>query len=157
MKAFNPDIVSNKLTHIQQRLLRLHKFKGITAEQYAVSTDAQDIVERNLEIIIQAAADVNRYLLSRLTDGDQAGLGSVTNAESFLGLANAEILPQDLAETLAESGKFRNVLAHLYDEISPEKVVAAIGAALQYYPDYLYAIQSYLDSILEDDQQGYFW
>lgn len=153
MKAFNPDVVSNKLVYIEQRLTRLQKFRSITADGYAQDIDSQDIIERNLEVIIQAAADTNRYLLARLTEQGLARLGSVANAESFLLLAQADILPETLAKMLSESGKFRNVLAHLYDEISPEKVIASLRDVLRYYPDYLYAIQSYLDSLI-DAQQG---
>lgn len=74
-------------------------------------------------------------------------LSQVVNSDSFLLLAKAGVLSDALAVTLAESGKFRNVLAHLYDEILLEKVIEALDTTLQYYPHYLYAIQSHLDSL----------
>ncbi len=150
MKAFDPSVVVGKLIFIEDRINRLKRFRKTVPEDYGENPDYQDIVERNLEVLIQAAADTNRYILKR-----QFGLSSdkpsgVTNADSFLMLAKANILPEQLAMQLAESGKFRNVLAHLYDEILPQKVVEAVGKTLQYYPEYFNAIQSYLDTI-EDE------
>lgn len=150
MKAFKPSVVNRKLAYIDERLKRLVKFREITIEGYLENPDYQDIVERNLEVLIQAAADTNRYILTRFAESAEIELGYISNADSFLLLAQAELLPQLLAERLAESGKFRNVLAHLYDEILPGKVIEALRTTVQYYPDYLYAIQSYLDSLESD-------
>lgn len=55
------------------------------------------------------------------------------------------ILSDSLASELAKSGGFRNVLAHLYDEIIPVKVIIALSETLELYPEYLSKIQSYLD------------
>lgn len=150
MKAFNPDVVSRKLLYINERMNRLQRFREITVEGYLDNPDYQDIVERNLAVLIQAAADVNRYVLTRLATLSTGELGQITNADSFLLMAQAGGLPETLAEQLAESGRFRNVLAHLYDEILPEKVIEALRLALQYYPDYIYVIQSYLDSLQDE-------
>ncbi len=147
MKAFKPSVVNRKLAYIEERLNRLVKFRETTIEDYLESPDYQDIVERNLEVLIQAASDINRYILTRLTGSAETESEYVSNADSFLLLAQAELLSQPLAERLAESGKFRNVLAHLYDEILPEKVIEAMRTTLQYYPDYLFSIQSYIDSL----------
>ncbi len=146
MKPFDPDVVSEKLLYMNERLNRLRRFRDVTIDEYSENPDHQDIVERNLEVLIQAAADTNRYILTRLTAPPTEGLGQITNADSFLLMAQVNALPEKLAVQLAESGRFRNVLAHLYDEILPERVIEALRLTLQYYPDYIYAIQSYLDS-----------
>ena len=150
MKAFDPSVFVGKLIFIEDRINRLKRFRKTTPEDYEENSDYQDIVERNLEVLIQAAADTNRYILKRQFDLSSDKPSQITNADSFLMLAKANILPERLAMQLAESGRFRNVLAHLYDEILPEKVVEAVGKTLQYYPEYFNAIQSYLDTI-EDE------
>ena len=147
MKAFDPSLVNRKLAFIDERLNRLLKYKKITIENYVEDPDSQAIVERNLEVLIQAAADTNRYILVRLAESAGNELEYVSNADSFLFLAEAEVLPEELATELSASGKFRNVLAHLYDEILPQKTIDALAKTLQYYPDYIEAIQSYLNSL----------
>lgn len=146
MKRFDPNFVSEKLLYMNERLNRLRRFREVTVDEYSENLDYQDIVERNLEVLIQAAADTNRYILTRLSALSTECLGQITNADSFLLMAQVDALPEELAAQLAESGRFRNVLAHLYDEILPERVIAALRLILQYYPDYIYAIQSYLDA-----------
>lgn len=150
MKAFDPSVVVGKLTFIEDRINRLRRFSQTTLKEYKENPDYQDIAERNLEVLIQAAADTNRYLLKRQFELSFEKSSQITNADSFLMIAETGVLPKLLALQLAESGKFRNVLAHLYDEILPEKVIEAVEKALQYYPNYFNAIQAYLDTI-EDE------
>lgn len=68
MKAFRPSTVNRKLAYIDERLKRLVKFREITIEGYLENPDYQDIVERNLEVLIQAASDTNRYILTKLAE-----------------------------------------------------------------------------------------
>lgn len=58
-------------------------------------------------------------------------------------------IPSILAQAIAPSGSFRNVLAHDYDDIDPNQVYAALQKALTQYPQYIRAMQTYLDT-LED-------
>ena len=149
MNDFSSDVIARKTDVMRKRLKRLQKYRTITVNSYLENDDAQDIIERNLEILIQAAVDINRSLLKQVSALNSEDLRSLTNSESFILLSQNNLLPTDLANELGPSGGFRNVLAHLYDELLPEKVIEALQKALQFYPDYLYAIQSYLDS-LED-------
>ena len=147
MNEFSSNILSKKVDVIRKRLKRLQKYRLLTVEDYLDSDDAQDIIERNLEVLIQAAVDINKSLLKRLSALDPKELQNLKNSESFVFLAQNNILSEELANELAESGGFRNVLAHLYDEIIPARVMGAVKKALEFYPDYLYEIQSYLDSL----------
>jgi uncharacterized protein YutE (UPF0331/DUF86 family) len=44
---------------------------------------------------------------------------------------------------------FRNVLVHEYDDIDPHQVYIALQKALTQYPQYIRAIQIYLDTLEE--------
>ncbi|KGF74058.1 hypothetical protein DO97_00685 [Neosynechococcus sphagnicola sy1] len=44
-------------------------------------------------------------------------------------------------------GGFRNILAHLYDEIIPEKVYESLRHALIDHPQYLAELENYLNSL----------
>jgi uncharacterized protein YutE (UPF0331/DUF86 family) len=147
MNDFDANIIGKKVDVIRKRLKRLQKYRQLTVQDYLSNDDAQDIIERNLEVLIQAAVDINKSLLKRGSRRGAEELRTLKNSESFISLAENNILNESLANELSKSGKFRNVLAHLYDEVVPEKVVSALQKALECYPDYLYEIQSYLDSL----------
>jgi len=149
MNEFSSNILGRKLDIVRKRLKRLQKYRLLTVEEYLSSDDIQDITERNLEILIQAAVDVNKSLLKKVLALNPKEMQDLKNSESFILLAQNNILTESLAHELAESGGFRNVLAHLYDEVVPAKVMNSLKKALDFYPDYLYEIQLYLDS-LED-------
>jgi len=139
------NILSRKIDIIRLRLKRLQKYRLITVQDYLENDEAQDVIERNLEIIIQAAVDINKRILKELFRSSDVEIKAVKNSESFLLMAREGILSDPLASELAKSGGFRNVLAHLYDEIVPVKVIIALGETLELYPEYLSEIQSYLD------------
>jgi uncharacterized protein YutE (UPF0331/DUF86 family) len=98
--------------------------------------------ERLLELIIQASLDVNRHLLKEIYQ-----LEPNANAEVFLKSIEVGILPKQIGAKLSEAAKFRNVLAHLYDKIDPQKVVENISSILQDYPIYIDCLNSYLESL----------
>lgn len=147
MSDLSLDLLDRKKEVIQRRLQRLQKYRSLTLEEYLSNEDIRDIIERNLEILIQAAVDLNKYLLKQVVDLRPEQMKAIQNSESFILLAHHNILPETLAQELANSGKFRNVLAHLYDEIVPDLVIHALNKALDLYPDYLYEIQIHLDSL----------
>jgi len=60
--------------------------------------------------------------------------GSVARGETFIKLAQLQILDDDLALRLKESGKMRNLLVHLYEIIEPPFVSSAIKETLRDYP-----------------------
>lgn len=74
------------------------------------------------------------------------GISVEKNSDTFIEAGKAGLIPMDLGRKLARSGGFRNVLAHQYDEILPEIVFQNLQEALAQYPDYVEAIQVYLDS-----------
>lgn len=133
----NVDIerISKKLAGMTRRLTLLQPYRTLTLEEYFQDEARQATIERFLELIIQGAIDINKMLLKqvaniKLTQGNE----NVTNAEIFILAGEHGFMPQELADQLAASGKFRNVLAHLYDEIMPEKTYEALQKALEKYP-----------------------
>ncbi len=66
MKEIEPAIVLAKLDFMTDYLESLSSFESITLEEYLKDRGKQLIVERLLQLIIQVAIDVNRYLLKRL-------------------------------------------------------------------------------------------
>jgi uncharacterized protein YutE (UPF0331/DUF86 family) len=145
MSRFNLNTIAHKIERMIARIDRLNDFQGCTLEKYLSDEDyTQVIIERLLELVIQSSLDINNTMLKQV-----AGINFVTNAESFNEAGNAGFIPIDLARQLEPFGRFRNALAHQYDEINPADVFQNFQEALIYYPDYVEAIQNYLDC-LED-------
>ena len=141
MNKIEPEIVLSKLDFMTDYLDRLSAFESITLEEYLNDRGKQLIIERLLQLIIQVALDVNRYLLKRL-ELPQPN----SNFDVFIEVSNCGIITTNLASVLSQSGVLRNRLVHLYDEIDPVKVHQAIDSVLQNYPIYQRQVTTYLDS-----------
>jgi uncharacterized protein YutE (UPF0331/DUF86 family) len=114
--------VRRLLETIEQRLARLERAAGTPFEDYDSDRDLQDIVERNLEICIQACIDLGLHLLA-----DFPAALPETNRGVFKALRREELISADLAERLDRMAGFRNVLAHGYADVISERVHAALG------------------------------
>lgn len=142
MKEIEPAIVLAKLDFMTDYLESLSSFESITLEEYLKDRGKQLIVERLLQLIIQVAIDVNRYLLKRL-EVQQPN----SNFDVFIEVSNCGIITAELAKILSQSGVLRNRLVHLYDAIDPVKVHQAIDIVLQKYPLYQRQVTTYIDSL----------
>jgi uncharacterized protein YutE (UPF0331/DUF86 family) len=143
MSRFDPNTLSYKIAQMIRRIDELRDFQNCTLEQYLENANyTQVVVERLLELVIQSALDINRALLKQI-----AGIKVEKNSDTFIEAGKAGFIPIELGQQLARSGGFRNVLAHHYDEIMPEIVFQNLQEAIAQYPDYVEAIQNYLDSL----------
>lgn len=108
-------------------------------EEYLDDIRQQLVAERLLEIIIQAAIDINRYILK-----SRQSMENITNEKTFLEMGKSEIISPELAQLLASSGGFRNILAHPYLQIDHRLVFVLIQEALELYPIYCKEMVVYL-------------
>jgi uncharacterized protein YutE (UPF0331/DUF86 family) len=137
------------------RIKRLLQYRRLTLEDFLASEDTQLIVERLLELVIQSSLDINRTLLKRAVKAIEMNRAQpIGNKESFLLLGQYEILPSDFASLMSLSGSFRNVLAHFYDDIEPDKVYEALQFSIANYPIYIRQIQGYLNSLEIESSDG---
>lgn len=146
MNELDLESIGRKLIGMAKRLKRLSKHQSIAFENYLQDEDRQATIERYLEIVIQAAIDINRMLIKHREDVD---LETLTNAETFTLAGELGCITLELAAQLALSAGFRNVLAHVYDDIYPEMTYRALQLAVVQYPQYIQQIQTYLNSLEE--------
>jgi uncharacterized protein YutE (UPF0331/DUF86 family) len=139
-------IVETRLELIGRYLERLKNFELISLDEYLNSFDQQLILERLLQLMTQAAIDINDHILSKLNPGK-----SYTNFDAFIELSKYEIITPELAKKIAPSSGLINRLVHEYDDIDQKQVFKAISFALQQYPLYIRQIKSYLISLEEDN------
>jgi uncharacterized protein YutE (UPF0331/DUF86 family) len=107
---------------IEYRLRRLQRYVGIGLAEFEADQDLQDIVERNLEVLIQATIDLGLHLLAGRADPLPE-----TNRAVFTRLVQEGIVEAELGGRLERMAGFRNLLAHGYSRLVPEQVHASLS------------------------------
>ena len=133
-------LVVRKLAMIGEDLKQLDQFVKMSQAEYLKEQIYQRAAERYLERIIGRMIDVNFHII---TDLGHAPPKDYFN--SFLGLADEQILPREFAKVIAHAAGLRNRIVHEYDEIDQTKVYEAIKSAVIDIRTYLAHISDYLD------------
>lgn len=137
-----PSIVLTRLKFISDYLRKLRRFESMSLEEYLDNFDHKTISERMLELIFQAAIDINEHILTQTQ-----AVESITNKESFIRAGECGVITPELADQLVESAGLRNILAHQYLNINYVDLFDSIQKALTRYPIYIQQVTKYLDSL----------
>ncbi len=133
------EIIREKLLSLHTYYSELAELKDISFEEYQNNKLYKRTVERLIQLIVEAATDINNMLLKGLGFGP-----TVDYYSSFIELAEADIIPSEFAIKIAPSTGLRNVIVHEYQKIDDKTVYRAIGETLHYYKDYMKYINNYL-------------
>jgi len=140
MSPVERDVIRRKLDRIVKCLQRIRQAQALTLDEYLNDADLQSVMERQLELAIGAAVDLNIHLLSQLGFGTPADSYS-----SFIELAkHTHVISPELARQLAPGAGLRNRLAHEYEDIDHHQVYAGLQQALNLFPQYVEAVEAYL-------------
>ncbi|GAB1538853.1 DUF86 domain-containing protein [Scytonema sp. NUACC21] len=142
MSNIDWEIVLVKLLLIVKYCNNLEGFKAISLEEYLGDFNQQLIVERLIQLMVEAATDINKYLLLHLYQ-----ISPIANFDSFSEAGKKGIITQNLADELAQSVGMRNILVHRYKDINSRIVFLAIPKALEQYRLYVQQITAYSDSL----------
>ncbi len=134
------DTVRRLVATIEERLARLEAVAGTGIDEYESDQDLQDIVERNLEVAIQASIDLGLHLLA-----DRPEAAPATNRQVFARLAEEGIVPRPLGQELERMAGFRNLLVHGYTELLAALVHENLGR-LDDIRTYVGAVRDHLES-----------
>ncbi|WP_414566141.1 MULTISPECIES: type VII toxin-antitoxin system HepT family RNase toxin [unclassified Anabaena] len=146
MSNIDTEIVLVRLKLIAKYYNTLNEFRSINLDEFLNDFRQQLVVQRLLQLMTQAAIDINEHILSRLSPGNSA-----TNFEAFIEVSKYQVITPELARQIAPSSGLRNRLVHEYDEIDPQEVFNSISLALQQYPLYVRQVNSYLISLSQED------
>lgn len=141
--------VQIRLNSIADYLSELKLLDGFSSDEILGDVYKYRATERLLEIIIQTSLDISRHLLKEIYQ-----LEPKTNSDVFIASISVGILPEELGIKLSKAAKFRNVLAHQYTKIEPQKVIENIQPVLRDYPIYIDLINNYLDSLEVEDVES---
>lgn len=125
----DPAIDRNRVTEflrlLNEDLRDLRQKAQVPKERYLQTRDMQAIVERRMQTAIESGINIGNHLIARL------GLRAPQDyADVFRILAEAQIVPFELAQQMVDMVKFRNLLVHVYWMIDHERVYESLPARL---------------------------
>lgn len=100
--------------------------KDVTLEQILEDEDIQAIVDRRMQLAIEACIDIATHLIAGL-DLPREERAS----DAFLVLGKKDIISKELAKKLAQATGFRNILVHEYIKIDYELAYSDLNEKLQ--------------------------
>ena len=112
---------------------------NLSLETYKDNIMIKRAVEREIQLIVESATDINNMIVKKLNKGP-----SRDYYNSFIDLAENDIISMDFALKIAPSTGLRNILVHEYQKIDDEVVYNSINNVLKYYLEYIDIISSYL-------------
>jgi uncharacterized protein YutE (UPF0331/DUF86 family) len=138
-------LVLRKLAEIDQYLLQVKEYAGISLAEYESSWKTQRIIERTLQMMIETCVDVAGHIIS------DSGFRTPTSySDTFKVLHENGVLPAELFGKLEKMAKFRNVVVHHYDSIDAEIVIEILKRDLGDFAGFQAAIISLLEQ--EDEE-----
>jgi uncharacterized protein YutE (UPF0331/DUF86 family) len=112
------DLLRRKLAELAVYVTQVEEYRDLTVEIYRLDWKTQRIVDRTLQIAIEACLDVASHVLA-----DRCLRAPSTYAETFEILVEAGLMSPDLGRVMVEMTGFRNVVVHEYTRIDAEIVV----------------------------------
>jgi uncharacterized protein YutE (UPF0331/DUF86 family) len=112
------DLLRRKLAEIAEYVTQVSEYRDLTVEGYRADWKTQRIVERTLQMAIEACADVASHVIA-----DRGLRAPSTYAETFEILVQAGLMSPGLGRVMADMTGFRNVIVHEYARIDADVVV----------------------------------
>ena len=129
------DVINRKLESLRRCIARITSKMPITQEVLRSNYDLQDIIALNLERAVQICVDIAAHVMSETEVPPPS-----TMAESFARLAELQVLPPQLAESLQKAVAFRNILVHNYTDINWDIVTGIVTYRLTDFVQFAQAI-----------------
>ncbi len=112
------DLLLRKLADLDLYLSQVSEYRGVSVEQYRQDWKTQRIVERTLQMAIEACVDIATHVIA-----DRGLRVPATYAEPFEVLGEAGLLGPGMQEAMVRMAKFRNVIVHEYTRVDPGIVI----------------------------------
>jgi len=119
------DLVRRKLTELSEYVRQVSEYRDVTVEQYRADWKTQRIVERTLQMAIEACVDIAGHMVA-----DRGLRAPATYADTFEILVQSGLLSPDLGEAMVKMTGFRNVIVHDYAGIDVEVVIRVLRERL---------------------------
>ena len=136
--------IEKKIKTAEERISRLKRLSGElkSFEEYISSRDKIDIVERNIQVALEACLDIGKIIIANkelMEPADNKGIFSV--------LAEADIITKKSLGFLIPMAGTRNILVHGYDRIDDVLIYGILKKHLNDFEDFLNQIKIYARSL----------
>lgn len=111
------DILKTKLEALSRCIARIKGRIPKSANELKVDYDSQDIISVNLERAVQTCVDIASHIATDFPEEPIKTMG-----DTFIALANQNIISMDLAKNMVKAVGFRNISVHQYQTINWEIV-----------------------------------
>ncbi|MBU0647660.1 DUF86 domain-containing protein [Patescibacteria group bacterium] len=122
----NQKIIENKISQIKKYLNILDDYRRYSAQEMANDIVISAVVERYLYLVVQATIDLGEAFIAYKKLRKPA-----TYKEVFEILSEKGLISNELADKLQNMSGFRNVLAHVYDQIDYHIVCEVLQNGLE--------------------------
>lgn len=136
----NLDTAVDKLIRMHQYIQELKELKPETYEEYLADTVRRYAVERVLQLVVDLALDLNNILLAHCNRPPASDYYN-----SFLDLAECDVLEPQFALSIAPSTGLRNRLVHEYEKINDQMVYDSIDLTISMYNQYMAEINGFIN------------
>lgn len=129
------EIIQRKLAFIDQCLHKLEDLRAMDENDFFSGFQAVDAAKYNLQVSIEAVVDTATHIVARERWGTVN-----TSAEAIRYLVQHGILEQRQERQLMQMVKFRNQVAHLYQEVNDSEIYRILQENLIDIRDFVQAI-----------------
>lgn len=132
-------LILRKVAELDTCLEQIREFSGLSVEAYLGDWKTQRIVERTLQIMIELCSDIAGHLIAA------AGMRTPTGyADTFMVLAENQVIPPDLGAQMERMAKFRNIVVHQYATVDGAIVILILHNHLPDFVSYKRAVLAFL-------------
>ncbi len=120
------DLLRRKLSELAEYVTQVSDYRDLTVERYRADWKTQRIVERTLQMAIEACLDIASHVVA-----DRGLHAPATYAETFEALVQAGLMSPGLGDAMVKMTGFRNVIVHEYAAIDAEIVIRVLRDRLE--------------------------
>jgi len=134
-------LILRKLSELDEYYNQIREYEKITIVQYSDDWKIQRIIERTLQMMIEACVDIAGHIIA-----DKEYRVAKSYSDTFKVLHDENIVSSELFSALDKMAKFRNIVVHHYDKVDAEIVVGILKKDLKDFMHYKDAIVGFLKS-----------
>jgi uncharacterized protein YutE (UPF0331/DUF86 family) len=114
--------VESRIQRLEELIERLDEVHHAGEDAYLADEQQRAATERWLQVAVQICIDLGTQLVT-----EQSARPPSDYAEVFKILGEKGVIPNELAQRLADAAKQRNLIVHLYMEIDDRSVFASLA------------------------------
>lgn len=131
----NADLLRQRAKEIRDALEVLARYGTLPSDEFLARAETVDTAKYRLVVAIEAAISICNHLAARLAQRTPESY-----ADCFSVLTTTGVISQELAARLGQMARFRNLLVHLYWEVSDVRVWEVLRHNLGDLEAYLSAV-----------------